>query len=103
MFEKTPLQQCVQSIITTALAGAALWVTLLIQASFTVRDTLTDSLLVHIGPFDLTSIERFHTNGHESIRMRLEPGLLYYFVACTALGIVYYYMLRTLHKYLLKK
>ena len=102
MFEKSPLQQCIRAITTMVLVGVTLWMTLLIQAAFIIRDTLTEAIIVHVGPFDLAQIQRLDKNGTEVIQMKLEPDILSYFICWIGLGLAYYALLWLFQKNVFK-
>ena len=84
------------------LVGVTLWMTLLVQAAFIIRDTLTEAIIVHVGPFDLTQIQRLNKNGTEVIQMKLESDLLSYLVCWIGLGLMYYALLWLFQKNVFK-
>lgn len=99
MLEKTPVQQCLSTIAAALLAGITFWLALLVRASFMVRDTTMDHIMVHVGPLDLSQIER--TTG--SVRITLEQGTIPYLMCWAGVGIIYYMTVRAARNHLSKR
>lgn len=90
MFQKTKSQIMFAALCGSLSLGIALWATLLIHTALSVRSSHESTTTVHIGPLDMTTMERVLIDGSEVLRIHFLPEMILYVAFWILCGIAWW-------------